>query len=80
MATPPDGPAPGHEAPWCPSCGGQIRDGECGCSGPIVRTLRTLRAEPVWERCTGPCGREYAYPHLCREHMLCGLCHPPVGD
>jgi hypothetical protein len=33
-------------------------------------------AEPVWERCQGPCGREYAYPHLCRAHMLCGLCHP----
>ena len=36
--------------------------------------------EPAWERCTGPCGREYAYPHLCREHMLCGLCHPSAPE
>jgi hypothetical protein len=35
---------------------------------------------PFWERCEGSCGQEYAYPHLCREHMLCGLCHPPLSD
>ena len=28
----------------------------------------------IWETCAG-CGREYAYPHLCRTHMLCGLCN-----
>jgi hypothetical protein len=27
-----------------------------------------------WERCLG-CGLEYAYPYLCRTHMLCGACH-----
>lgn len=31
----------------------------------------------MWEKCEG-CGREYQYPHLCRQHHLCGLCHPPV--
>lgn len=31
----------------------------------------------IWEKCR-QCGKEYRYPHLCREHMLCGLCHPPV--
>lgn len=35
-------------------------------------------SDAVWERCTGPCGREYRFPHLCREHLLCGLCHPSV--
>ena len=40
---------------------------------------RNRRPEPKWERCV-ECGREYAYPHLCREHGLCGLCHPPVGE
>jgi hypothetical protein len=29
----------------------------------------------VWETCAG-CQREYAYPHLCRTHLLCGFCHP----
>lgn len=33
--------------------------------------------EVVWERCEG-CGHEYRYPHLCRTHRLCGLCHPPI--
>lgn len=33
---------------------------------------------PVWERCAGPCGREFAHPHLCRKHMLCGICHQEV--
>jgi hypothetical protein len=28
----------------------------------------------IWERCTG-CGQEFAFPHLCREHQLCGICH-----
>jgi hypothetical protein len=32
-----------------------------------------------WEACKR-CGKEYAYPHLCREHMLCGVCHPPITD
>lgn len=31
----------------------------------------------MWERCV-KCQEEYLYPHLCRKHMLCGLCHPPV--
>jgi hypothetical protein len=43
-----------------------------------VERRRHDDAEPVWERCAGPCGREYLYPHLCRRHMLCGLCHPPT--
>lgn len=30
-----------------------------------------------WERCR-ECNREYAYPHLCNTHMLCGCCHPPI--
>lgn len=29
---------------------------------------------PLYERCSG-CGGEFLYPHLCREHMLCGSCH-----
>ena len=33
----------------------------------------------TWERCAG-CGREYAYPHLCRTHLLCGSCHPRESD
>jgi hypothetical protein len=37
-------------------------------------------AEPVWEKCQGPCNGEYEYPHLCREHLLCGYCHPPIDS
>lgn len=33
---------------------------------------------PTWETCVN-CRREYLYPHLCRTHMLCGLCHPEVA-
>lgn len=40
-------------------------------SGPVIEP------DVVWERCEG-CGYEYRYPHLCRTHMLCGLCHPPI--
>ena len=29
----------------------------------------------IWDRCA-KCGRQYAFPYLCREHMLCGACHP----
>lgn len=39
----------------------------------------TTLDEPVWERCVG-CGREYRYPHLCRTHGLCGLCHPAIRE
>jgi hypothetical protein len=38
---------------------------------------RAHLAAPVWELCTG-CGWEFQYPHLCREHMLCGICHQEV--
>lgn len=31
----------------------------------------------VLEECTS-CGGLFKYPHLCREHMVCGMCHPPV--
>lgn len=31
----------------------------------------------VYERCV-QCRREYRYPHVCREHHLCGLCHPEM--
>jgi len=34
-------------------------------------------SQAVWERCEG-CGHEYRYPHLCRAHHLCGLCHPLI--
>lgn len=37
--------------------------------------LREITEVLLWERCAN-CRREYRYPHLCREHMLCGLCHP----
>lgn len=40
--------------------------------------LEVARPEPIWELCTGPCGREYRYPYLCRKHMLCGICHEGV--
>jgi hypothetical protein len=33
--------------------------------------------DAVWEACEA-CGRWYRYPHLCRAHRLCGLCHPPI--
>jgi hypothetical protein len=39
--------------------------------------LETIRDLLLWERCTG-CNRDYRHPHLCREHRLCGLCHPPM--
>jgi len=39
--------------------------------------LQFLREFLIWERCSG-CEQQYRYPHMCREHMLCGLCHPPV--
>lgn len=39
---------------------------------------REKLAAGTWERCAGPCGREYQYPHLCRTHMLCGICHQEV--
>lgn len=32
----------------------------------------------AFERCR-QCGQEYLYPHLCRTHMLCGMCHPPLN-
>lgn len=38
----------------------------------VVALARSLAS--CWERCAS-CAREYRYPHLCREHMLCGLCH-----
>jgi hypothetical protein len=31
----------------------------------------------TYETCTG-CSNEFAYPHLCRQHMLCGVCHQGV--
>lgn len=35
--------------------------------------------EPViWEICL-QCQREFMYPHLCRTHMLCGMCHPDMA-
>lgn len=40
--------------------------------------LEAIREVLLWERCTN-CGKDYRYPHLCREHYLCGLCHPLVG-
>lgn len=40
-------------------------------------TERDTVRDAWWERCEG-CGREYRYPHLCRKHRLCGLCHPPI--
>lgn len=42
------------------------------------RQLDTIRDVLLWETCTS-CGKDYRYPHLCREHLLCGLCHPPQG-
>lgn len=39
---------------------------------------RERLAAGTYELCAGSCGREYLYPHLCRTHMLCGLCHPAV--
>lgn len=59
-----------------------IRDRRPVLAWLLRRYLRTL--EPggaatarVWERCS-QCRREYLYPHLCREHLLCGRCHPSV--
>lgn len=39
--------------------------------------LHIIREVLTWERCAG-CEKDYRFPHLCREHLLCGLCHPPV--
>lgn len=57
--------------------------------GPGRGRPRAARCEParggagvssvLWETCTG-CGREYAWPHLCRAHLLCGICHPTEED
>jgi uncharacterized protein (DUF983 family) len=35
------------------------------------------QADLVWEECRN-CGREYLFPHLCRTHRLCGVCHPDL--
>lgn len=32
---------------------------------------------PIWEECE-QCHQEFRFPHLCRTHRLCGLCHPPL--
>jgi hypothetical protein len=32
-----------------------------------------------WEACEA-CGYLYRYPHLCRQHRLCGLYHPPMPN
>lgn len=52
---------------------------QAGALHPELFTVLLPPGAPgtVWERCTG-CGREFAYPYLCREHMLCGFCHPEV--
>ena len=39
--------------------------------------MRTELQDATWETCV-ECGWEFAYPHLCRKHMLCGMCHPPT--
>lgn len=45
----------------------------------VARLIELDEQEQViWELCTGPCGREYRYPYLCRKHMLCGICHEGV--
>ncbi|MGV8972218.1 MAG: hypothetical protein ACOH10_07835 [Rhodoglobus sp.] len=31
------------------------------------------------ERCWG-CERGFDYPHLCRVHHLCGICHPKYDE
>jgi hypothetical protein len=41
--------------------------------------LEWFAPDTVWEICA-ECGREFLYPHLCREHSLCGLCHPPFNN
>lgn len=43
----------------------------------LAEARAALSGEPTWETCTG-CGNEYRYPHLCRAHMLCGICHQDV--
>lgn len=43
----------------------------------ILSPPPSMRSESAWETCAA-CGREYLYPHLCRKHRLCGLCHPAV--
>jgi hypothetical protein len=58
---------------------GQLRPGGIVPGGLMLAYL--MPGEQIPETCTG-CGRVYAWPHLCREHRLCGLCHPPIpaGD
>jgi hypothetical protein len=46
--------------------------------GAWALSMAADATSPIWERCEGGCGREYRFPHLCRTHRLCGLCHPPV--
>ena len=33
----------------------------------------------LWETCV-ECGDDYAWPHLCRTHLLCGICHPATDS
>jgi len=54
-------------------------------SGSMTETEDSLTPWPlrerviVWERCAS-CGQEFRYPYLCRTHMLCGACHPPLEE
>lgn len=43
----------------------------------VLAEERAKLAAGTWEPCVR-CGKEFAYPHLCRTHMLCGICHQEV--
>ena len=47
----------------CTQCRGKIRDDNPGLA--------------EWETCI-KCGDEFRYGHICREHGICGVCHPPA--
>lgn len=50
------------------------------CFNAIVeRTIALDLSVPRWETCQG-CERQYRFPHLCREHLLCGSCHAKASE
>lgn len=46
-------------------------------AGAWALTWAMDQTSPIYERCV-KCKVEYRWPHLCRKHGLCGLCHEGV--
>jgi hypothetical protein len=65
---------------YCPRIVGMTKEGAGQqCLMPLdAQGICELHGS-AFERCVN-CRREYLYPHICRTHSLCGLCHPKEGD